>query len=73
MWLIRAMPVMKIVTRVINLSTGLKWALGADGMVTAWSRWGSRRLRRYWRMTGKKPHRERVEAEYSAVMTGWCS
>ena len=40
MWLIRAIPVRKIVTSVISLSTGLKWALGAEGMVTAGSRWG---------------------------------
>src|SRR5512135_646141 len=34
MGLIRAIPVMKTVTSVISLSTGLKWALGAEGMVT---------------------------------------
>src|SRR5512143_370284 len=73
MWLIRAIPVRKRVTNVISLSSGVKWALGAEGTVTVWSRWGSSRLRRYWRMTGKKPQRERVEAEYSTVMVGRCS
>src|SRR5512143_1114398 len=55
MWLIRAIPVRKRVTNVISLSSGWKWALGAEGTVTVWSRWGSSSLRRYWRMTGKKP------------------
>jgi hypothetical protein len=64
---------MKTVTKVISLSTGWKWALGAEGIVTPWSLRGSSSLRRYWRMTGKKPHRERVEAEYSTVRVGWCS
>src|SRR5512135_274781 len=73
MWLIRAIPVRKRVTNVISLSRGVKWALGAEGTVTVWSRWGSSSLRRYWRMTGKKPQRERVEAEYSTVMVGRCS
>src|SRR5512135_599208 len=72
MWLIRAIPVRKRVTNVISLSSGLKWALGAEGTVTVWSRWGSSSLRRYWRMTGKKPQRERVEAEYLTVMVGRC-
>src|SRR5512143_3291086 len=73
MWLIRAIPVRKRVTNVISLSSGWKWALGAEGTVTVWSRWGSSSLRRYWRMTGKKPQRERVEAEYSTVRVGRCS
>src|SRR5512135_1672471 len=73
MWLIRAIPVRKRVTNVISLSSGVKWALGAEGTVTVGSRWGSSRLRRSWRMTGKKPQRERVEAEYSTVMVGRCS
>src|SRR5512135_941569 len=73
MGLIRAIPVRKRVTNVISLSSGVKWALGAEGTVTVWSRWGSSSLRRYWRMTGKKPQRERVEAEYSTVRVGRCS
>src|SRR5512142_1801593 len=73
MWLIRAIPVRKSVTNVISWSSGWKWALGAEGTVTVWSRWGSSSLRRYWRMTGKKPQRARVEAEYSTVRVGRCS
>src|SRR5512135_2624661 len=73
MWRIRAIPVRKSVTNVISLSSGWKWALGAEGTVTVWSGWGSSSLRRYGRMTGKKPQRERVEAEYSTVRVGRCT
>src|SRR5512142_2930690 len=73
MWLIRAIPVRKSVTNVISWSSGWKWALGAEGTVTVWSRWGSSSLRRYWRMTGKKPQREGVAAEYATVRVGRCS
>jgi hypothetical protein len=61
---------MKVVTNVISLSAGWKWALGAEGMVMPRSLSGSSSRRRYPRMAGKSPHRERAEAEYSAVMRG---
>jgi hypothetical protein len=62
------MPVTKSVTNVISLSRGRKWALEAERIVTAPSRSGRWSLRRYSRMTGKKPQRERREWVYSTEM-----
>jgi hypothetical protein len=42
--------------------------LGAEGIVTAASRWGRWSLWRYSRITGKKPQRESREWVYSTVI-----
>jgi hypothetical protein len=64
----RAIPVRKIITNVISLSMGLKWALGAEGIVTAASRRGRWSLWRYSKITGKKPQRESREWVYWTVI-----